>query len=127
MDEVTARAELSVMVGMSDVPTLRDDEFDLLVSFAKVSDEFGLRPSDTGWTPTFNLNRAAARGWKWKAGKITSAYDFQTDGQRFSRAQWFEHCMAMSQSYSTGGMGTIVVGASGVPAYTDVIGNLNVG
>jgi len=128
MDETTARNMLAQMVGMDDIPTISGVDFDMLYEqHAKVRDPYGLRPSDSGWTPTFDLRRAAVLGWRWKAGKLASQYSVSGDGRSLSREQWFDHCLRMAAEYATGGIGTIVVGAGGVPGYTDVIGNLNVG
>lgn len=128
MDETQARDSLAAMVGIEDVPSLSGEEFELLVIFAQIRDANGVRPSDTGWVPTYNLARAAARGWQWKAGRIASVYNVSGDGQSLTRAQWFDHCLAMVKLYSSSSLGTIQVGATGVVGYyTDVIGNLNVG
>lgn len=116
------------MVGMGDIPTISGDEFELLVDYARVRDPYGVHPADTGWTPTWNLNRAAARGWKWKAGKLASQYAVSGGGSSMSRGDWFDHCLRMADQYKSGALGTIWVAPGGVgDYYTDVIGNLNVG
>lgn len=127
MDETAARDNLAAMVGMDDIPTISAVDFELLVTYAQIRDSAGVRPSDAGWVPTYDLNRAAARGWRWKAAKIASVYNVSGDGRSLSRAQWFDHCLEMVKLYSSSSLGTVVVGAQGVPGYTDVIGNLNVG
>lgn len=48
------------------------------------------------WAPTFNLDAAAAAGWRRKAGKVAPRFDFTTDGQQFRRSQLFAHCMEMA-------------------------------
>jgi hypothetical protein len=126
MDETTARNTLAEMVGMDDVPTLSPAAFELLVDYARVRDPYGLHPDDSGWTATWNLHRAASRGWKWKAGKLASQYQVSGGGQSLSRQQWWEHCIAMSDQYKSGNIGSIEVAPGGY-WYTDVIGNLNVG
>lgn len=49
--------------------------------------------------PLWDLNSAAYHGWLLKAGKASADYDFQSSGQRFSRAQLIEHCFQMADRY----------------------------
>lgn len=48
---------------------------------------------------SYDLYKAAAMGWEQKASLSASLYDFQADGGRFSRSQWFDHCMALKAQY----------------------------
>lgn len=48
---------------------------------------------------SYDLYRAAARGWMERTGTKASLFDFQADGGQFSKSQWFEHCVKMSQYY----------------------------
>jgi len=51
------------------------------------------------WAPTYDLNAAAAEGWRWKAAKVAGSFDFSTDQQDFSRSQMVEMCLAMADRY----------------------------
>lgn len=53
----------------------------------------------TAWTPTWDLNTAAAEGWELKAGKAAARFDFGTDGQTFQRSQVIAHCHRMAATY----------------------------
>lgn len=60
------------------------------------------------WYPTFDLNIAAAEGWRRKAGKAVLKYDFsQAEGQRHQRSQIYDHCMTQAQVYANRIAGTI--------------------
>jgi len=48
---------------------------------------------------SYDLNGAAAQGWRELAGQYSSFYDFQQEGRRFSRSQWFAHCQQMAASF----------------------------
>jgi len=48
---------------------------------------------------SFDLNGAAATGWRDLAGQYSGYYDFQQEGRRFSRSQWFDHCQQMARSF----------------------------
>lgn len=70
LDEATTR--LRAMTAADTDPVLEDSEITTLVNMSKIADVYGLWPTDTGWTPTFNLNIGAAEGWLWKAGRADS-------------------------------------------------------
>ena len=53
----------------------------------------------TEWSPSWDLNAAAADGWRIKAGKVAGRYNFTTDGQQFARAQMIAHCRMMERMY----------------------------
>lgn len=50
---------------------------------------------------SFDLNGAAADGWRDLAGLYSSYYDFQQEGRRFSRSQWFDHCQQMAANFDS--------------------------
>lgn len=66
------------------------------------------------WTPTYDLNAAAAEGWRWKAAKVAGEFDFNTDQQDFSRSQKHAACLAMAEHYQKRVSGSIKVG-TGLP------------
>jgi len=66
-DEATTR--LKAMTAWDVDPTLSPAEIATLLTMSKIADVYGLFPTDSGWTPTFNLNIGAAEGWRWKAAK----------------------------------------------------------
>lgn len=51
------------------------------------------------WTPTWDLNAAAAGGWQIKAGKAAGRFDFTTDGQQFNRSMVVAACRAQAAEY----------------------------
>lgn len=50
---------------------------------------------------SYDLNGAAAMGWRERAGKQAGGYDFRVEGRQYSRSQWFKHCMEMAQYYES--------------------------
>lgn len=75
------------------------------------------------WAQTWSLRAAAAEGWRWKAGKVASKYDFNSDVHGLKRDQLQKHCLEMVKLYERGQSGTILAGHAGL--YDPVIGNLN--
>lgn len=96
------RARLARMVAAEDFPALADEDLDELLLRAGRPDAAGLRPSDAGWVPTWDLDAAAADGWTIKAGRAASGFNFAEDGQRFDRSQVHAQCMLMARHYRRG-------------------------
>lgn len=51
------------------------------------------------WTPTYDMNAAAADIWSEKAASLAGNFDFSTDGQSFSRSQAYQFTMTQSRYY----------------------------
>jgi hypothetical protein len=101
------RAKISRMVEATSEPVLSADDLDDLVDAAARADADGLYRNDPAWTPTWDLNAAAAEGWARKASKAASNFNFSEDGQRFDRAQVYAHCAAQQKMYADKAMGSL--------------------
>ncbi len=99
MNEAEAQARLKRMTDADSDPALTVDDVADCMAMSKLVDANGLAPSDPSWTPTWDLNRGAAEGWRRKAGKLAMRFDFATDGQQFQRSQAVEHCERMAEQY----------------------------
>lgn len=64
------------------------------------------------WSPTYDLNAAAAEGWRWKAAKVAGEFDFSTDQQTFDRTGKHAQCLAMAEHYQKRVSGSIRVKGS---------------
>jgi len=64
------------------------------------------------WSPTYDLNAAAAEGWRWKAAKVAGEFDFNTDQQSFTRSDKHAQCLAMAAHYAKRVTGSIRVKGS---------------
>lgn len=106
-------------------PVLTPDEVADLLSMFAVADASGYAPSDIGWTPTYDLNRAAAEGWRWKAGKAAAEFDFSSEERsKFERSQVHAACMAQSHAYANRVVGSVRVVPDDV-GLDPVIANVN--
>lgn len=110
MTEEDARAQLVQLVAQSMEPVLADEVLDSILLRARRPDGACRVPSDPAWTPTFDLNAAAAEGWETKAALTAGDYDFAASGQRFDRSQVHAQCLKMAELYSRGG-GSVLVRA----------------
>ena len=80
-------------------PTLTEDELDELLAVAAVKDADGLTPEEAEWTPTYDLNTAAARGWLIKAGRAAATVDEPEAGMVTSKV--FDNCRSMARIYAS--------------------------
>lgn len=99
MTPETAQARIEVMTAWDSEPTLSSTEVSMLLELAQRADVDGFAPSHDDWTPTYDLNAAAAEGWRWKAAKVAGKFDVSTDGQAVSRSQMVAHCQQMADQY----------------------------
>lgn len=51
------------------------------------------------WQPTYDLNAAAAEGWRWKAGKTADRITFSSQGDNYNADQLHKHCLDMAKYY----------------------------
>jgi hypothetical protein len=63
-------------------------------------DSDGNDPSEIDWTPTYDLNAAAAEIWQEKAAMIAAHYDVSVDGSTFHRSQALENAQKMARYYA---------------------------
>ena len=99
MTEAEALARLKRMTDADSEPVLTADDVTDCLAMSKLVDSNGLAPSDASWTPTWDLNRGAAEGWRRKAGRLAMRFQFSTDGQEFHREQAVAHCERMAEQY----------------------------
>jgi len=60
---------------------------------------------------SYDLAGAAAAAWRERMASKASSYDFEADGARYTRSQWFKHCLAMAEHYESqrpAGMGVLI-------------------
>jgi hypothetical protein len=100
MSTEAARDRLARMVAATTAPTLDDDALDTLLTTAARVDRDGHTADTDGWEPTYDLNAAAAEGWRWKAAAAAATVDVTTDGTHLRRAQVHEHCLKMAAHYT---------------------------
>ena len=107
MTEAEAQAQIERMVQASTDPALSADEVTDLVNAAARPDTDGYDRTDDAWTPTWDLNAAAAEGWSRKAAKAHNLFNFAEDGQRFDRSQIYANCVTQRDYYAAKGHGAL--------------------
>lgn len=118
METPAARARLERMVAADTSPTLTAGDIDALLALAARPDADGLLVTDEDWTPTYDLESAAAEGWRWKAAKVAADPDFSADGVSVSASKVAETCLAMADKFdpnsgpAAGGLGSTRIASS---------------
>ena len=95
------------MVQASTDPALSADEVTDLVNAAARPDTDGYDRTDDAWTPTWDLNAAAAEGWSRKASLAANLFNFAEDSQRFDRSQIYANCVTQRDYYAAKGQGAL--------------------
>ena len=94
-----ALARLGSMTAAATAPTLSDGELNTLLDMHQVADSAGFAPGATDYVPTYDFNRAAAEGWRWKAARVAGQFDFNADGATYNRSQKLDMCEKMIRQY----------------------------
>lgn len=81
-------------------PTLSEGDLDAFLAAFALEDAAGLPPSDVGWTPTYNLNAAAAAAWIIKAGRASPLTEVDPPGSGIFTSKVFDNCRAMARIYT---------------------------
>src|SRR5438270_13195716 len=95
----TAKDKLKKMTAWDVEPAITDDELDELLVPCCIKDKAGLPPSDPGWTPTYDLNSAAAGGWLIKAARAAAMVEIDPPGSGIMTSKVFDNCRAMARIY----------------------------
>lgn len=94
-----ARFRRMVVEPESTTTTYTDEVLTERIEAHAVIDSNGYEPDDTEWTPTYDLNAAAADIWEEKAAVLVGRMDFAADGGQFSASQQFEQAKKLAQFY----------------------------
>lgn len=95
---MSALDKLKMMTDWSTVPALTEDELEDALAAAALEDANGLAPLHEEWTPTYDINAAAAAAWLIKAARAAATVDEPTAGVVTSKV--FDNCRAMARIYA---------------------------
>lgn len=73
MSMATVRDSVRFWANSPPVYVFTDTEIDRFLALEAVTDDFGYHPAMTGWTPTYDVLKAAGRAWLWLAGLPANA------------------------------------------------------
>ncbi|MBX3298621.1 MAG: hypothetical protein KF736_04060 [Acidobacteria bacterium] len=102
---MTAIEELRLLTASAIEPALADDELAAILAYAARPDPGGFAPQDEQWTPTYDINAAAARGWLIKAGRAAAIIESGEGGEATSKV--FDNCRSMARVYAAKANSTV--------------------
>src|SRR5688500_12667701 len=95
----SAKEKLKKLTAWATEPELSDGEIDELLATSGVADAEGNAPLSEEWTPTYDVNAAAAEGWLIKAARAASTTETGPDSVQVT-SRVFENCVRMARLYS---------------------------
>lgn len=101
MTQQDALDELKDMLAWEQPPVLEEAQVVRLLLGSSQPDTDGYLPSEESWSSSYELDAAAAEGWRRKAAIVAGDYDFSDGEARLSRSQMLQHCLKMANEYKT--------------------------
>jgi len=80
------------------VPELTEEELEECLAGVALEDFNGFAPINEEWTPTYDLNAAAAQAWLIKAARAATTVDEPTAGVVTSKV--FDNCRDMAKMFA---------------------------
>ncbi len=81
-------------------PALSEDDLNAILGQAALADVNGLEPSHEEWTPTYDINAAAAAAWLAKAARASSLTEVDPPGSGIVTSKVFDNCRQMARLYA---------------------------
>ena len=103
--------------GVGDRSRAGQDEVEELLDAAALEDEAGLAPLHEEWTPTYDLNAAAAAGWLLKAGRASSTTETEPESF-YVTSKVFDNCCRMAHIYRSKGRTSVSVASPPIESNT---------
>ncbi len=98
-NEMTALDKLKALTAWETEPVLTETEVEDILENAAVTDAEGNAPSNDDWTPTYDINRAAAEAWLIKAARASASTEIDPPESGIVTSQIFENCIKMSREF----------------------------
>ena len=102
----SAKEKLKKLTASGEDPALTDTEIDELLAASGVADSEGNGPASENWTPTYDINSAAAEGWMIKAARSASTTETDPDSLAVT-SRVFENCIRMANLFSAKRAGSV--------------------
>jgi len=105
----TALEKLKKITAWESDPALTEDELEDLLEAAGLTDGEGFAPSHEDWTPTYDINKAAAEAWLIKAARAASLVEVDPPESGIVTSKVFDNCRQMARIYSSRRASTISI------------------
>lgn len=94
---MTDLEKLKQLTAWDIAPELTEDDLEECLAKVALEDFNGFAPINEEWTPTYDLNAAAAQAWLIKAARAAATVDEPTAGVVTSKV--FDNCRIMAKMY----------------------------
>jgi hypothetical protein len=101
--------QLKLITAWDIVPELTEDELNGLLGKAATKDAAGHAPTNVDWTPTYDLNTAAAAAWLIKAARAAATTEVAGTDPPVVTSKVFDNCRAMARIYAAKRTSTISI------------------
>ena len=95
---MTDLEKLKQLTAWDVAPELTEDDLEECLAGVALEDLNGFAPINEEWTPTYDLNAAAAQAWLIKAARAAATVDEPTAGVVTSKV--FDNCRAMAKMFA---------------------------
>jgi len=102
---MTDLEKLKQLTAWDAVPELTEDDLEECLAGVALEDFNGFAPVNEEWTPTYDLNAAAAQAWLIKAARAAATVDEPTAGVVTSKV--FDNCRTMAKMFADRRTGVI--------------------
>lgn len=121
MDREVALGILTDRVAAASRPVLSTETLNRVLDQWATPDTEGRPASDSAWVGSWDLNAAAAEGWRLKAAAVAGDFNFSADGASYSKADVLAHCLEMETKYASRSHGVLatLAGRPALPAEWD--------
>ncbi len=100
--------KLKLLTAWDSEPVLSADELGETLAAYAAPDSGGLAPVSVDWTPTYNLNAAAAHVWLIKAARAAATVEVDP-GSGVVTSKVFENCRAMARIFAAKSTATVKI------------------
>src|SRR5687767_14466790 len=97
----SALDKLKKLTAWTDDPPLTEDELEAILESVGVVDSEGYGPSEEDWSPTYDVNKAAADAWLIKAARAATLVEVDPPGSGIVTSKVFDNCRRMARMYSS--------------------------
>jgi hypothetical protein len=103
---MTSLEKLKLITAWTDDPALTEDELEDVLSETALTDGGGKTPEAEGWTPTYDINKAASEAWLIKAARAAALVEVDPPESGIVTSKVFDNCRRMAQLYADRRSGT---------------------
>jgi len=98
---MTALEQLKNITAWESDPAITEDELEDLLEAAAMPDGTGKTPETEGWSPTYDINRAASEAWLIKAARAAALVEVDPPGSGIVTSKVFDNCRQMARLYAS--------------------------